>query len=149
MGIFDMFKRQKPSAKNENNEWAAYAQKMCATAIEYAKEFGKTLDFTENSITDLEEILDWYAKDRLVSNPTENQILSMAIIFGSYLGETLLKNGLAQKGFAWGIDAFSNVPLLIKDDGSCLAPNDKVYKRLANGSEDSVISFFRFATRVI
>ena len=73
----------------------------------------------------------------------------MAIIFGSYLGETLLRNGLSQKGFVWGKEASSNVPLLIKDDGSYLAPNDKIYKRLVNGGEDSVISFYRFATKEI
>ena len=120
---------------------------MCATAIEYAQNFDKKLDFSENSIVDLEEILDWYSKDIAVSKPTENQIWSMSIIFGSYLGETLLKNGLIEKGFAWGKEASSNIPLLIKDDGCYITPNDKVYKRLVNGSVDSVISFYQFATK--
>ena len=97
MGLFDMFKKPKQTANNMNHEWTDYAQKMCATAIEYANEFNKTLDYSENSIVDLEEILDWYSKDVSVSKPTENQIWSMAIIFGSYLGETLLKNGLSEK----------------------------------------------------
>lgn len=149
MGLFDIFKGRKRKVNNTNNEWAVYAQKMCATAIEYANEFNKKLDYSENSITYLEEILDWYSKDISISKPTEKQIWSMAIIFGSYLGETLLKNGLTKKGFVWGKEASSNVPLLIKDDGSYLAPNDKVYKRLVNGSEDSVVSFYRFATKEI
>ena len=149
MGLFDMFKKPKQTANNMNHEWTDYAQKMCATAIEYANEFNKTLDYSENSIVDLEEILDWYSKDVSVSKPTENQIWSMAIIFGSYLGETLLKNGLSEKGFVWGKEASSNVPLLIKDDGSYLTPNDKIYKRLVNGSEDSVVSFYKFATKEI
>ena len=63
--------------------------------------------------------------------------------------EQLLKNGLTKKGFVWGKEASSNVPLLIKDDGSYLTPNDKVYKRLVNGSEDSVVSFYQFATKEI
>ncbi len=149
MGLFDMFKKPKQNLKNTNGEWAVYAQKMCVSAIEYANEFNKKLDYSENSITYLEEILDWYSKDISISKPTENQIWSMAIIFGSYLGETLLKNGLTKKGFVWGKEASSNVPLLIKDDGSYLTPNDKVYKRLVNGSEDSVVSFYRFATKEI
>ena len=146
MGLFDIFKRKKQNIKNTNSEWTDYAQKMCATAIEYATEFNKTLDYSENSIVDLEEILDWYSKDIAVSKPTENQIWSMSIIFGSYLGETLLKNGLIEKGFAWGKEKSSNIPLLIKDNGCYITPNDKVYKRLVNGSVDSIISFYQFAT---
>jgi len=149
MGLFDIFKGRKRKVNNINNEWAVYAQKMCVTAIEYANEFNKKLDFSENSITDLEEILDWYSKDIAVSKPTENQIWSMSIIFGSYLGEALLKNGLYEKGFTWGKEPSSNIPLLIKNNGAYLTPNDKVYKRLVNGSEDSVISFYRFATKEI
>ncbi len=149
MGLFDMFKKPKQNVKNTNSEWTVYAQRMCATAIEYANAFNKTLDYSENSITDLEEILDWYSKDISVSKPTKNQIWSMAIIFGSYLGETLLKNGLSEKGFVWEKEPSSNIPLLIRNDGACLTPNDKVYKRLVNGSEDNVISFYRFATKEI
>ena len=149
MGLFDIFKRKKQNKKHTNNEWAIYAQKMCVTAIEYAQEFDKKLDFSENSIADLEEILDWYSKDIAVSKPTENQIWSMSIIFGSYLGETLLKNGLIEKGFAWGKEKSSNIPLLIKDNGCYITPNDKVYKRLVNGSVDSIISFYQFATNEI
>ena len=149
MGLFDMFKKPKQTANNMNHEWTDYAQRMCATAIEYANEFNKTLDYSENSIVDLEEILDWYSKDVSVSKPTENQIWSMAIIFGSYLGETLLKNGLSEKGFVWGKEPSSNIPLLIRNDSAYLTPNDKVYKRLVNGSEDSVVSFYRFATKEI
>lgn len=147
MGLFDVFKYRKQNIKNTSSEWTVCAQKMCATAIEYANEFNKKLDCSENSITDLEEILDWYSKDISVSKPTENQIWSMAIIFGSYLGETLLKNGLSKKGFVWGKESSSNSPLLIRDDGAYLTPNDKVYKRLVNGSEDSIVSFYRFATK--
>ena len=149
MGLFDMFKRRKQNKKCANSEWTIYAQKMSAVAIEYAQNFNKKLDFSENSIADLEEILDWYSKDIAVSKPTENQIWSMSIIFGSYLGETLLKNGLTEKGFTWGKEESSNVPLLIKDDGCYITPNDKVYKRLVNGSEDSVIPFYQFATNEI
>jgi len=149
MGLFNIFKGEKQNLKDTTDEWTVFAQKMCVTAVEYAKEFNKKLDYSENSIADLEEILDWYSKDIAISKPTENQIWSMAIIFGSYLGEALLRNGLSQKGFAWGKEASSNVPLLIKDGGSYLAPNDKVYKRLVNGSEDSVVSFYRFAVKEV
>ncbi len=145
MGLFDNFKLRKPQLKNENTALTIYAQKMCAVAMEYAQEFDKKLDFSENSIADLEEILDWYAKDLVESKPTENQIWSMAMIFGSYLGETILKNGLSQKGYAWQKDDSCDIPLLICEGGWHITPIDKVYKRLVNGSEDTVVSFYKYA----
>ena len=67
------------------------------------------------------------------------------MIFGSYLGEVLLKNGLSQKGYSWGKVGPSDIPVIIGRDGSYLTPNDKVYKRLVNGSEDNVVSFSKYA----
>ena len=143
MGIFDKMKKRNAV----NTEVEMFAKNYSATAVDYAKFFDKNFDYSTRSIADLEEILDYYSNDISVSKPTENQIWSMSIIFGSYLGETLLKNGLIEKGFAWGKEASSNIPLLIKDDGCYITPNDKVYKRLVNGSVDSVISFYQFATK--
>lgn len=142
-----MLKIRKQNVDKTDCKWTIFAQNMCVTAIEYANEFNKKLDYSENSIADLEEILDWYSKDISVSKPTENQIWSMSITFGAYLGETLLKNGLAEKDFKWGKELSSNIPLLIRNDGAYLTPIDKVYKRLVNGSEDSVISFYKAAIK--
>ena len=143
MGIFDRLKKRNDNRKNTEVE--LFAKNYSATAIEYAKHFSKNLDYSKDSITDLEEILDYYAKDVCVSKPTENQIWSMSLIFGSYLGEVLLKNGLSQKGYSWGKVGPSNIPVIIRRDGSYLTPNDKVYKRLVNGSEDNVVSFCKYA----
>ena len=140
MGIFDKFKKIE---KKVNNELELIAIKNSNTAIGYAESFQKHFDYSKKSINDLEEILDFYSNDIFESKPTENQIWSMSIIFGSYLGETMLKNGLAKKGYKWGKNNSSNVPLLVNDNGdSFITPNDKVYKRLVNGKEDSIISFY-------
>jgi len=140
MGIFDNFKKNR---KKSNNEMEHIAIKNSNNAISYAESFQKNFDYSKKSINDLEEILDFYSNDISESKPTENQIWSMSIIFGSYLGETMLKNGLAKKGYKWGKDNSSNVPLLVNDNGnSFITPNDKVYKRLVNGKEDNIISFY-------
>ncbi|MBR5540161.1 MAG: hypothetical protein IKU56_02145 [Clostridia bacterium] len=144
MSFFNLFQK-----KSADDHWKMYARKMSSVAQDYAGDFHKTLDYSEKSIMELEEILDWYSNDIAVSKPTDNQIWSMATIFGSYLGETLLKNGLSEKGFSWGTEGSSNIPLLRKQDGTYLTPNDKVYKRLVKGREDSVVSFYRFATTQI
>ena len=143
MGIFDSLKKR--NTDNKNNEIEIFAKNYSATAIDYAKHFNKKFDYSKNSILDLEEILDYYSNDISVSKPTENQIWSMSLIFGSYLGEVLLKNGLSQKGYSWGKVGPSNIPVIIGRDGSYLTPNDKVYKRLVNGSEDNVVSFCKYA----
>ena len=49
----------------------------------YGKSFQKEFDYSSNSIEALEEILDYYSKDLSKSSPTENQIWSRALIFGS------------------------------------------------------------------
>lgn len=113
------------------------------TAIEYAKTFQKKFDFSERSIGDLEEILDYYAKDLLESRPTENQVWSMSLIFGSYLGEVMLKNGLSKRGYHWGMQNTDNIPLLMADDEKYVTPIDKIYKRLVNGAEDNVVLFYQ------
>lgn len=123
------------------------AKKYSAIAVEYAADFNKSFDYSERSIGELEEILDVYSKDLQVSRPTENQIWSMSLIFGSYLGETMLRNGLAEKGYVWGTDGTFFVPLLISQNGWRTTPNDKVYKRLVNGSEDNVFSYYRVVMR--
>lgn len=66
----------------------------------------------------------------------------MALIFGSYLGELMLKKGLSKKGYKWKKNSDSNIPLLANENGSYITPIDKVYKRLVNGNEDNIISFY-------
>ena len=143
MGLFHPWK--KPKESEGKKDLASFMKGYSATAMDYGRDFHKTLDYSAGSVEDLEEILDFYAKDIAVSQPTDHQIESMAILFGAYLGETLLHNGLAQKGYGWGKDTSSQRPLLVSRDGCLLTPIDKVYKRLVNGQEDNVMSFYRFA----
>ncbi len=36
-----------------------------------------------------------------------------------------------------------NIPLLRADDEKYVTPIDKIYKRLVNGAEDNVVSFYQ------
>jgi len=139
MGFFN---KSKKIEKEDIDIVEINALKNSTTAVNYANSFEKKFDYSYKSIMDLEEILDYYSNDISKSNPTENQIWSMSVIFGSYLGEVMLKNGLSKKGYKWGKDKSSNIPLLINNNGNFITPNDKVYKRLVNGKEDSIISFY-------
>ncbi len=115
-------------------------------AIEYARSFSKSFDHSESTIARLEEILQYYYEDAAASSPTEKQLWSMSCIWGAYLGETLLKNGLSGKGFGWAVVGNSLVPVLKRGDTEYITPVDKVYKRLTNGGGDNVISFYDMVT---
>ena len=131
------FKKRQPI-----NPWDAQMAKLSQTAIQYGVPFGKALDYSPASLSDLEEILEYYHQDSEKNCPTENQLWSMALIFGAYLGETLLKNGMREKGFFWDVVDESNIPVLKKNNSSYASPVHKVYKRFVNGSEDSIVSFY-------
>jgi len=127
----------------------------CKTAIEYGKSFGKNLDYSESSIEDVEEILDFYSKDlnpgyvksfvRKVTGKkvTVNQIQSMATIWGVYLGEVVRIH--SSSNCNWFVEnVFGDGEILHLQIGQTKAfPIDKVIKRLRNGPEDSIVSFYR------
>lgn len=117
-------------------------ERLSSKAVEYAVSFQKNLDYSVKSICDLEEILNYYAEDLKAARPTENQIWSMALIFGSYLGQSMLNNGLLKSDFKW---IEEQIPYLSDPAGRAIAPVDKVYKRLTNGAVDNVCSFYDFA----
>ncbi|WP_159888680.1 hypothetical protein [Paenibacillus puerhi] len=126
----------------------------CLTAIRYAKSFGKSLDYSESSISDVEEILDYYSKDlkpgffnsivRSITGkkPTTNQIHSMATIWGAYIGEVIRIHNSDKCNWYYE-NVWGDGELLHLKIGEMKAfPIDKVIKRLINGPEDSVVSFF-------
>jgi len=120
-------------------------EKAKAAAVTIANAYDTNLDFSEESITSLENLLDGFAKGIPMHKPSEEHICNISMIFGTYLGETLLKNGLAEKGYYWDIVKLSPFPVLTHENGNILTPNNKVYKRLVDGEEDNVVSFYKFA----
>ncbi|WP_102272101.1 hypothetical protein [Cytobacillus massiliigabonensis] len=117
-------------------------QNSSSQAVEYAKSFDKVFNYTENNIADLEEILDYYSNDLKVSKPAESQIYSMSFIWGSYLGQ-LIKMHI-HLDLCWvKEDVFGDGEIIHLNFGvNRIFPIDKVYKRLINGEEDNIISFY-------
>jgi len=58
---------------------------------------------------------------------------------GQELYETMLRNGLRDKGFEWAVADGSPIPVL-RNGPAVITPIDKVYKRFVNGREDNVVS---------
>ena len=110
------------------------------TAVKYASSFGKSFTFAPEDIPALEEILQYYYEDMAKSRPTERQMWSMALIWGAFLGETRLRGYCRQYGFEWVPE--EDQPVITKPGGGTLAPVSKVFKRLHNGPEDSVVTYY-------
>lgn len=121
-----------------------YLQSMGKKAVEYANSFDVVFTYSEKDVKDLEEILDYYSNDLKYTKdkPSKNQIYSMSLIWGSYLGELIIK--YINPKLSWvKEDVFGDGEIIHLQDGETrIFPIDKVYKRLINGEEDSIISFY-------
>lgn len=124
-------------------------QSMAAEAVNYGKSFNKTLDYSRRSLTDLEEILEYYYHDRLMSHPTANQVHSMALIFGCYLGECILKNGGRRCGYDWVDEPNEPIITHMSESRMRMSPVSKVKKRMINGADDNILSFYDMALQFI
>ena len=80
------------------NTVAQSCENLAAAAVEYAAGLGKALDYTPASISALDEILGIYHEDIHRSEPTEDQVYSVALIFGAYLGECIRLSVPADSG---------------------------------------------------
>lgn len=109
--------------------------------VDYAKKSNIELDFSESSIERVDYILGCYYEHIADYDGKEGQesLWNIAVHFGIYLGETMLRIQLKDKGYDWCID--DGIPVLMKDAGNKISPVTKVHKRILNGPEDSVKSF--------
>lgn len=109
-------------------------------AVAYAADSGIELDFSRESIAKVDDILEAY-HEHLSEYDDEGgrkTLWNLAVHFGIYLGETMLRVSLQEKGFAWYIN--DGMPVLKKDNNE-LYPITKAHKRILNGAGDSVKSF--------
>ena len=115
--------------------------KLYGTATRHAAPFGKEPDFSDGSINDVEEILDYYTeKQRDGQNRlSDYDVWTLSLIWGSYIGETLRRNHLTD--YRWELNS-EDVAVLRKKGGLELSPITKVFKRINNGMEDSIVSFY-------
>lgn len=111
--------------------------KFAKQAVAFAKQgFKINLDFSDNSIKDLERILEiFYGSFTPGQEPTEDELQNAAIIWGAYLGETLRRN----YGGEWAVE---NEISVLKIANFKIFPPSKIYKRLTNGPEDNVAFYF-------
>ncbi|SJZ67747.1 hypothetical protein SAMN02745116_01144 [Pilibacter termitis] len=118
---------------------------MAETACEVAKDSGFELDFSEQSLLHVEELLDAFHQKvpkgikKLFSKGLSNEEMDMlCLVFGAYLGEVVIKN----LGGKW--QPSERLASVFLDNGTEIYPAQKVYKRLMNGREDEIWAYYKF-----
>jgi hypothetical protein len=116
----------------------AYADK----AVLIAREFNATLDFSENSLMELEGILAQLALDLPAGGPSSDDMTEMCKMWGSYFGEVVRR----RFGGDWSIDTYPGkqfATLTLTVAGNKLFPSMKIHRRLTAGEGDNLWSFYK------
>lgn len=123
-------------------------KEIANVAVMYAKQADVDLDFSEESIEQVEYILGIYYDhlDEYNGKEGKDTLWNIAVYFGIYLGETMLNTQLKDKGYEWGIE--DGMSVLKNGTNTHISPISKAYKRILNGPEDSVINFCNVAFSV-
>lgn len=100
------------------------------------QKFGRSLDYSDGSVADIEAVLTLLHASIPAEKPSEDDIEDFAMLFGSYLGETYRRN----HGGQWGIS--NGMPALAIGSGYSAYPWSRVFKRLTNGEEDEVCGWY-------
>lgn len=114
-------------------------------AVEIAGSMGVQLDYSEESLKKVDEILEKYhqgipkgIKKLFIKGPTEEQITQMSKVWGGYVGEVFRRN----LGGEWRMSkSFSNA-LSLSINSIELYPPSKVNKRIINGKEDEIYFYY-------
>ncbi|SHL37193.1 hypothetical protein SAMN02745136_04730 [Anaerocolumna jejuensis DSM 15929] len=113
--------------------------------------YNRTLDFSDDSIIFVDEILDGY-HDRYINSEKDNGLIkkhanTYAHIFGIYIGEVLRCNHASD--YIWMDTEFGLT--LSKNVQNQVNPIAKVYKQIINGKEsgDDIKSFFNIAILIM
>lgn len=115
----------------------AYAEK----AVQKAREFNAQLDYTENSLMEVEAILAQLAGGQHTAQ-TPDHVGEMCKMWGSYLGEVVRR----RFGGEWSVETYPGkqfATLTLSVGANKLFPTMKVHRRLTQGEDDSVWSFYK------
>ena len=114
----------------------AYAEKAVKTALE----FHTQLDYSENSLMQVEAILaELAAKSAGVSGEEVGEICKT---WGSYLGEVVRR----RFGGEWSVETYPGkqfATLTLSVGANKLFPTMKIHRRLTQGADDNVWSFYK------
>jgi hypothetical protein len=120
---------------------AEVAEAYSLDAVDFAaRSLDITLDWSEGSIRQVEEMLGRLHDDMPSARPTQDEVWVFAKAFGSYMGEVLRRH----HGGEWGTISMDgqSFPGLRQANGVLIWPWSKAHKRLTNGAEDNVWHYY-------
>ncbi|MDP9912375.1 hypothetical protein J2W27_004501 [Variovorax boronicumulans] len=103
--------------------------------------FGGKLDWTDESIEKVEELLDYFHQQAQNDKPTEAEVFAFAKGFGSYIGEVYRRN----HGAEWGLVTLSGstFPGLRSDSGIEFWPWGRAQQRIVEGPSNNVWHYYQ------
>lgn len=116
----------------------AYARK----AVKAGAELSAALDFTENSLMELETVLDRLSHDIASAEPSSDELTEVCKIWGSYFGEVIR----LRFGGDWSIETYPGkqfATLTLTVTGNKLFPSMKIHRRLVQGAGENIWSFYK------
>lgn len=120
----------------------AYAER----AVAAARKFDAKLDYSEDSLRDVENILSRLEQGTLAGGPAQEEIRKeieeTCKMWGSYLGEVVRR----RFGGAWSIETYPGkqfATLTLSVGASKLFPTMKVHRRITQGEGDNVWTFYK------
>ena len=116
----------------------AYAQQ----AVIIAREFNAHLDYSENSLMELESILNQLALDLPRGGASNDELTEVCKMWGCYFGEVVRR----RFGGDWSIDTYPGkqfATLTLTVAGNKLFPSMKIHRRLTEGEADNIWSFYK------
>jgi hypothetical protein len=131
-----------PMTNKNHDSIDSLVQAYAREAVAMAGEFRVTLDFTENSVMEVETILARLAREMPAQQPSSEDVGELCKMWGSYLGEVVR----LRFGGEWTIETYPGkdfATLTLNVGGSKLFPSLKVHRRLTEGESDNVWAFYR------
>jgi hypothetical protein len=124
----------------------AYAQQ----AVEIGRDFNARLDYSENSLMELESILARLAEDMAndmandasQAGPSSDDLTEICKLWGSYFGEVIRR----RFGGDWSIETYPGkqfATLTLSIAGNKLFPSMKIHRRLTAGEGENVWTFYK------
>lgn len=121
---------------------SAMVSSYAEQAVQTARASNAQLDYSENSLMEVETILAQLARQMTDGTPGSQDVGEVCKMWGSYLGEVVRRHF----GGEWSIETYPGkqfATLTLSVGGNKLFPTMKVHRRLTQGEEDSVWSFYK------
>ncbi|MDB6079661.1 MAG: hypothetical protein JWO82_3408 [Akkermansiaceae bacterium] len=122
---------------------AAYHSELSEKCVRYFRgQFGQEANYSDAFIERVEDALDLLWLKLPEAKPSQKDVEDFAVMFGSYLGETYRRN----HGGEWGGTSEKIVAMRTRSGLICF-PSGRVLKRLTNGPEDEICSWYQYLVR--